>query len=86
MENSRRKFLKIASHALGGTLAAGVVAPLVGLAVHPLMKETVYGTEDFIAIGKVDDFPVGVPKRRPSHLQRWMRGIFLMGWLWGLYG
>ena len=61
--NSRRRFLKIASHAIGGTLAAGVVAPVVGLAIHPWMKDTVYGTEDFINIGKVDEFPVGVPKK-----------------------
>ena len=61
--NSRRKFLKIASHAIGGTLAAGVVAPVVGMAIHPWLKETVYGLEDFINIGKLDDFPVGIPKK-----------------------
>jgi Rieske Fe-S protein len=86
VENSRRKFLKIASHALGGALAAGVVAPLVGLAVHPLMKDTVYGTEDFINIGKVDDFPVGVPKKTTitsSKMDAWniFEGL-VMGSVW----
>ncbi|MCF6153955.1 MAG: hypothetical protein E3K36_01630 [Candidatus Brocadia sp.] len=86
VENSRRKFLKIASHALGGTLAAGVVAPLVGLAVHPLMKETVYGTEDFINIGRVDDFPVGIPKKTTvtsSKMDAWniFEGL-VMGSVW----
>ena len=46
-----------------GTLAAGVVAPVVGMAIHPWLKETVYGLEDFINIGKLDDFPVGIPKK-----------------------
>lgn len=85
-EESRRKFLKIASHALGGTLAAGVIAPLVGLAVHPLTKETVYGTEDFINIGKLDDFPVGVPKKMTvtsSKMDAWnvFEGL-VMGSVW----
>ena len=86
MENSRRKFLKITSHALGGTLAAGIVAPLVGLAVHPLIKETVYGTEDFINIGKMDDFPVDVPKKMSitsSKMDAWniFEGL-VMGSVW----
>ncbi|MCF6159572.1 MAG: Rieske (2Fe-2S) protein [wastewater metagenome] len=86
MEKSRRKFLKIASHALGGALAAGIAAPLVGLVVHPLMKETVYGTEDFINIGKREDFPVGVPKKMSitsSKMDAW--NVFdglVMGSVW----
>lgn len=84
--NSRRRFLKIASHAIGGTLAAGVVAPVVGLAIHPWMKETVYGTEDFINIGKVDEFPVGVPKKMTitsSKMDAWniFEGL-VMGSVW----
>ncbi|GAB64149.1 MAG: hypothetical protein DWB56_11735 [Candidatus Jettenia sp.] len=86
MENSRRKFLKIASHTLGGALAAGIVAPLVGLAVHPLMKETVYGTENFINLGSLEDFPVGVPKKMTitsSKMDAWniFEGL-VMGSVW----
>lgn len=86
MEKSRRKFLKIASHALGGALAAGIVVPLAGLAVHPLMKETVYGTEDFIRIGKLDDFPIGIPQKMAitsSKMDAWnvFEGL-VMGSVW----
>ena len=78
--------MKIASHAIGGTLAAGVVAPVVGLAIHPWMKDTVYGTEDFINIGKVDEFPVGVPKKMTitsSKMDAWniFEGL-VMGSVW----
>jgi len=78
--------LKIASHAIGGTLTAGVVSPVVGLAIHPWMKETVYGTEDFINIGKVDEFPVGVPKKMTitsSKMDAWniFEGL-VMGSVW----
>lgn len=84
--NSRRNFLKIASYTLGGTLAAGVVAPVVGLAIHPWMKETVFGTADFIAIGTLEDFPVGLPKKitiTSSKMDAW--NIFddlVMGSVW----
>lgn len=86
VEKSRRRFLKILSHALGGTLAAGIIAPLIGLLVHPLIKKTVYGTEDFINIGKVDDFPVGVPKKitvTSSKMDAWniFEGL-VMGSVW----
>ena len=84
--NSRRNFLKIASYTLGGTLAAGVAVPVVGLAIHPWMKETVFGTEDFIAIGTLEDFPVGLPKKitiTSSKMDAW--NIFdglVMGSVW----
>lgn len=86
VENSRRKFLKIASYAIGGTLAAGVATPIVGLAVHPWLEETVYGTEDFINIGKLDDFPIGVPKKTTitsSKIDAWniFEGL-VMGSVW----
>ncbi len=41
----------------------GIIAPLIGLLIHPFIKETVYGTEDFINIGKLEDFPVDIPKK-----------------------
>jgi menaquinol-cytochrome c reductase iron-sulfur subunit len=63
VEKSRRKFLKIVFYTIGGILTAGVVVPLAGLVIHPLMRETVYGTKDFINIGKLDDFPIGIPKK-----------------------
>ncbi|MFO0794509.1 MAG: hypothetical protein U0586_10660 [Candidatus Brocadiaceae bacterium] len=82
---SRRKFLKIASHALGGRWLQ-IAAPVVGLAIHPWLKETVYGTEDFIHIGKLDDFPVGVPKKMSitsSKMDAWniFEGL-VMGSVW----
>lgn len=84
--NSRRNFLKIASYTLGGALAAGVAVPVVGLAIHPWMKETVFGTADFIAIGTLEDFPVGLPKKitiTSSKMDAW--NIFdglVMGSVW----
>lgn len=88
MESNRRKFLKIVSHALGGTLAAGVIAPLIGLIIHPWLKETVYGTEDFIKIGNLDNFPVGVPQKMTitsSKRDAWnaFKGL-VMGSVWAV--
>lgn len=88
MENKRRKFLKIVSHSLGGVLAAGIAAPLVGFGIHPWLKETVYGTEDFINLGKLEDFPVGIPKKinvTSSKMDAWniFEGL-VMGSVWVL--
>ncbi|MCR4291661.1 MAG: Rieske (2Fe-2S) protein [Candidatus Kuenenia sp.] len=86
MEKSRRSFLKIISNILGGTLVAGILAPIIGLIIHPWLKETVYGTEDFVGIGKLDDFPVGLPKKvtvTSSKMDAWniFEGL-VMGSVW----
>jgi len=83
---SRRNFLKIISHIIGGTLAAGIIAPIVGFVIHPWLKETVYGIEAFINIGKLDDFPIGVPKKMTvtsSKMDAWniFEGL-VIGSLW----
>ncbi|BBO15983.1 cytochrome b6-f complex iron-sulfur subunit [Candidatus Brocadia pituitae] len=88
VENNRRKFLKVVSHSLGGVLAAGIAAPLVGLGIHPWLKETVYGTEEFINLGKLEDFPVGIPKKMnvtSSKMDAWnvFEGL-VMGSVWVL--
>ncbi|MDR4507662.1 MAG: ubiquinol-cytochrome c reductase iron-sulfur subunit [Candidatus Brocadiaceae bacterium] len=86
VEKARRKFLKIVSHILGGALAAGILAPLAGFLAHPLLKKTVYGTEDFIRLGSIDDFPIGIPKKMPvtsSKMDAWniFEGL-VMGSVW----
>jgi menaquinol-cytochrome c reductase iron-sulfur subunit len=53
---SRRRFFELLSIALGGVCAMILGIPLVGFIVAPLFRKV---PQDWISLGKVDDFEVG---------------------------
>jgi len=56
---SRRDFIKATTGIVGGVIAAGVGLPAIGYLVDPALKEDKAGKP--IAIGKLEDIPVGKP-------------------------
>jgi menaquinol-cytochrome c reductase iron-sulfur subunit len=55
----RRRFLKVATCAVGGGIGLAVVAPIVRLVVHPAGKQTVTTPRDPIDIGSAGQLEVG---------------------------
>ncbi|WP_232696365.1 QcrA and Rieske domain-containing protein [Brevibacillus daliensis] len=53
-EISRRTFLNYALMGTGGFLAAGMITPMVRMAIDPILKPKASGSE--VAVGSVDDF------------------------------
>ncbi|QQR66705.1 MAG: hypothetical protein IPI25_00005 [Candidatus Brocadia sp.] len=76
METTRR-FLKIASQP-GRNFGSGYCSYWLDFLGITLLKETVYGTEDFINLGKLD-FPIGVPKNKCYLFKKWMPGDVFEG-------
>jgi menaquinol-cytochrome c reductase iron-sulfur subunit len=66
---TRREFLSRVTIALSGLIAAIVGLPILGYLLAPLFRGP---TDDFVAVGKTDDFPLGETKlvniRDPSPL------------------
>ncbi|HEU0031804.1 MAG TPA: Rieske 2Fe-2S domain-containing protein [Kofleriaceae bacterium] len=60
----RRKFLKVATCALGGGVGVVVAAPVVRLVIDPAGKQTVTSPRDPIDIGSVDSVRIGEPPKR----------------------
>lgn len=60
----RRKFLKVATCAVGGGVGLVVAAPVIRVVVDPAGKQTVTSPTEPLDIGTPDSFKAGEPPRR----------------------
>jgi Rieske Fe-S protein len=60
----RRRFLKIATCALGGGVGLVLVAPAIRLAIDPAGQTTVTSPTEPLDVGSLDRFKLGQPPRR----------------------
>lgn len=70
----RRRFLKVATCALGGGIGVTVAAPAVSYLLHPVGRRTVIAAAepiDAIAVDALDSNPVRVPLRARSLRDAW---------------
>ena len=63
-EPDRRKFLKVATCALGGGVGLVVAAPVVRVVLDPAGKQTVTSPKEPLDIGSPDRFVLGAPPQR----------------------
>lgn len=63
-DEDRRKFLKVATCAIGGGIGAALTVPTLALWVDPATRETVTGPTAPIDVGSAEEFRVGAPPRR----------------------
>jgi len=63
-DEDRRRFLKVATCAIGGGVGAALVAPALALLVDPATQVTVTGPTTPIDVGPADLFRVGEPPRK----------------------
>lgn len=70
----RRRFLKVATCALGGGLGVGVAAPAVSMLLHPVGRRTVTEAAepiDAVALAALGPEPVRVPLRARAVRDAW---------------
>lgn len=63
-DEDRRKFLKVATCAIGGGIGAALGVPALVLSVDPATRETVTGPTAPIDVGSAEEFRLGASPRR----------------------
>ena len=63
-DDDRRKFLKVATCAVGGAAGLVIAAPVIRLVLDPAGKQTVTTPREPLDVGSIKSFEVGAPPTR----------------------